>query len=349
MTNSTIQTTYLVTGVAGNLGNSVAARLLADGQRVRGLVLPGNPAVARVPAGVEIHTGDITKPASLESFFTTDDDSDLVVIHCAAMVTVSSAYNQVVHDINIGGTANIVAACQAHEVKKLVYVSSTGAIPETPKGTLITEPETFSPDDVVGYYGKSKAEATQLVLDAVRATGLDATIVFPTGICGPEDYAFGPVTGFIMDYCDGKMDTGVQGSFNAVDVRDLADAIVAATEHGRTGEGYILGNECVTMEDLLTQLSDLTGLPPVTKIVPAGVAKLLGRGADLYNRIAKKPLRMTGFAVYNLTRNNAFDSSKARRELGFTTRPFSETMYDTITWLENEGKILNQEKVLQAA
>ena len=60
MTNSTIQTTYLVTGVAGNLGNSVATRLLADGQRVRGLVLPGDPAVARVPAGVEIHTGDIT-------------------------------------------------------------------------------------------------------------------------------------------------------------------------------------------------------------------------------------------------------------------------------------------------
>ncbi len=102
------ETTYLVTGVAGNLGNSVATRLLADGRRVRGLVLAGDPAAIRVPAAVELFTGDVTDPVTLEPFFSTDGET--VVIHCAAVVTVNSGYSQLVHDVNVGGTANIVDA-----------------------------------------------------------------------------------------------------------------------------------------------------------------------------------------------------------------------------------------------
>ena len=74
--------------------------------------------------------------------------------------------------------------------------------------------------------------------------------MFQTGICGPDDYAFGPVASFIIDYCAGKMPGKIAGSFNAVDVRDLADAIVTCCEKGRKGEGYILGNECVSMQQM---------------------------------------------------------------------------------------------------
>ena len=69
---------------------------------------------------------------------------------------------------------------------------------------------------------------------------LDASIVFPSGICGPEDYAYGPVSSFIIDYVNGKMPSGVAGSFNAVDVRDLADGVISCCDKGRRGEGYIM-------------------------------------------------------------------------------------------------------------
>ncbi len=333
------KTIYLVTGVAGNLGSSVAAKLLEEGKKVRGLVLKGDPAAARVPHAVEICMGDVTDPESLERFFSTESEAEIIVIHSAAVVTVNPAYNPKVYDVNVAGTKNILNACAAHKVKKLVYVSSTGAIPELPEGMPITEISVFNPNNVVGFYGQTKAMATQAVLDAVREQNLDASIVFPTGICGPDDYAFGPVASFIMEYCAGKMPCGMEGSFNAVDARDLANAIVTCCEKGRKGEGYILGNECVSMRQMFQLLSELTGAKEVKTILPIPIAKLVGKLSDLSAKMTGKPAVMTSFAVYNLVRNNVFDCSKAKRDLDYHTRPFSETMKDTIDWLKREGKI----------
>ena len=339
MTDSEATTLYLVTGVAGNLGSSVAAQLIAEGRAVRGLVLAGDPAASRVPAEVDLRTGDVTDPGSLDAFFAADDGRDLVVIHCAAVVTVNAGFSQLVHDVNVTGTANIVDACLAHGVRKLVHVSSTGAIPEQPNGTPIAEVDHFDPDAVVGYYGWTKAAASQLVLDAVRDRGLDATLVFPTGIFGPDDYAYGPVASFILDYCAGRMSAGIEGSFNAVDSRDLATAIVRAADVGGRGECYVLGNECVSMAEMFKLLSRLTGTREVTTILPAWAGRVLGRTSDLVGSVTGRPGRMTSFAVYNLTRNNEFDSGKARRELGYTTRPFADSINDTIEWLVREGRI----------
>lgn len=333
------KTTYLVTGVAGNLGGAVASRLLADGKTVVGLVLDGDPAAARVPHGVKLITGDVTDTDSIERFFEAGADTEIIAIHCAAIVTVNPNFSQKVMDVNYGGTKNITDACINHRVKKLVYVGSTGGIPEAPHGTAITEPDTYDPKLVVGCYGESKALASQYVRDAALERGLDASLVFPTGICGARDYTYGMVASFIMDYCSGKMPAGVDGSFNAVDARDLADAIVAATEKGRPGEGYILGNECVSIERMFHLISTATGVKEVKTILPAGAARLMGKASDIAEKITKKPQRMTSFAVYNLLRNNTFDCSKAKNELGFRTRPFDETIADIIAWLAREEKI----------
>ena len=342
--NDQKDTLYLVTGVAGNLGSSVAAKLLDEGRKVRGLVLKGDPAAARLPKEVDVYIGDVTDEQSLERFFKVDDGTETIVIHCAAIVTVNPGFNQKVYDVNVGGTKNILNACIKHDVKKLVYVSSTGAVPNLPHGIAIAEPDNYDPENVVGYYGKTKAMASQAVLEAVENWDLDASIVFPTGICGPDDYAFGPVASFIIEYCEGKMPAGVEGSFNAVDARDLADAIVACCEKGRKGEGYILGNECVTMQQMFHLLSELTGTKEVTRILPAGAAKVLGKLSDLGEKITKKPMKMTSFAVYSLIRNNVFDCSKAERELGYKTRPFAETIEDMIVWLERENLVQMGEK-----
>lgn len=337
--NKDTKTIYLVTGVAGNLGSSIAARLLEDGKQVRGLVLKGDPAAKRVPNGVDVFVGDVTDKESLELFFSLNGEEEIIVIHSAAIVTVSPSYSQKVYEVNVVGTKNVLDACVKHKVKKLVYVSSTGAIPELPHRIPITEIKYFNPDDVVGFYGQTKAMATQAVLEAVKKQNLDASIVFPTGICGPDDYAFGPVASFIIEYCAGKMPCGMEGSFNAVDSRDLANAIVTCCEKGRKGEGYILGNECVTMKQMFHLLSECTGTKEIKWILPVPVAKLVGKLSDLGAKITGKPAVMTSFAVYNLIRNNEFDCSKAKRELDYHTRPFSQSIADTIEWLKKEQKI----------
>lgn len=177
---------YLLTGAAGFLGTSVCRQLLERGDKVCAFVLTGDKSVKYIPKEVELCESDLCNPADVNRFFKISAGMKSIVIHCASMVTVNPDFDQKLIDVNVGGTQNIIAACLNHsECKKLVYVSSTGAIPEMPKGQKIKEVNQFDPDKVVG---------SQEMLDAVRQHGLDACIVHPSGILGPNDYAVGAIS-----------------------------------------------------------------------------------------------------------------------------------------------------------
>jgi len=336
-------TLYLLTGAAGYLGSNVSRSLIAQKKAVRALVLNGDPAISHVPAEAEIVSGDILDTDSLEKFFSAPagmpEDVEIIVIHCASMVTVSPGLSEKLYAVNVTGTKNIIDACIRHKVKKLVYVSSTGAIPELSHGEVIREVDSFDPEAIIGGYGQTKAMATQLVLDAVKEHGLDASIVYPSGISGPNDYGNGYFTNVIIDYCHGKMPAGIAGSFNAVDVRDLAEGVIACAEKGRKGEGYILSNSAVSMGGLFTLISRYTGAKEVKTILPASVARVIAAISSFISIFTKKPGLITSFAIYNLTRNNVFSCEKAKQELGFRVRPFAETIRDMAVWLYNDRRI----------
>lgn len=334
---------YLVTGAAGFLGSHVCDELLERGELVRALVLPGDKSVAYVPKSVEIVEGDLCDADSLEEFFTVPEGWETIVIHCASMVTTNPDYNPKLIEVNVGGTKNIIEKCLSHpECRKMVYVSSTGAIPEQPKGTPITETDRFAPTDEktqVGAYSQSKAMATQEVLDACRERGLKACVVHPSGILGPKDYAVGETTGTVIKIMNGQMPIGMGGSFNLCDVRDLAYGCVAAADRGRIGECYILGNKEVTLKEVCQMLHDASGCRMPLLYVPIPMAyKLAEKMEKKAESTGEKPL-MTKFAVYNLARNNTFDYSKAERELGYHTRPYAETLRDEARWLVEQGYI----------
>lgn len=334
------KTKYLVTGAAGFLGGTVCRQLIDRGDEVRAFILPNDPAIKFVPDEAEVCVGDLTDRESLERFFAVEDGVETIVLHIASIVTVNPDYNQKVIDVNVGGTENIIDLCLSHpECKKLVYCSSTGAIPEMPKGEVIREVDNFEADDVLGCYSQSKAMASQKVLDAVHDRGLNACIVHPSGIMGPEDFAVGETTGSLIQIINGGMPAGIDGGFNLCDVRDLAAGTIAAADKGKCGECYILGNKEVKFKDFAKMVADEAGVKAPGFYLPIGMANIM---ADIMEKRAKrkgtKPV-MTKFSVYNLARNNCFDSSKAKRELGYTTRPYQETIHDEVMWLKKEGKI----------
>lgn len=334
---------YLLTGAAGFLGNHICSDLLDRGDRVRALVLRGDRSAKHIPAAVEIVEGDLCDINSLETFFKVPEGTDTIVIHCASMVTTNPDFNQKLVDVNVGGTQNIIDKCLEHpECKKMVYVSSTGAIPELPKGTKIAETDRFTPVDErtqVGCYSQTKAMATQAVLDACRERGLNACVVHPSGILGPRDYAIGETTGTIIKIMNGEMPMGMGGSFNLCDVRDLAQGCVAAADKGRSGECYILGNEEITLKEVCAILHKASGCKMPYFYLPIPMAYMLAAQMEKKaKKTGEKPL-MTNFAVYNLARNNAFDYSKAKRELGYHTRPYADTLRDEAQWLVAEGYI----------
>jgi len=333
-------TIYLVTGAAGHLGTNIVSQLLERGDAVRAFVLPKDPTAKYIPQKVEICEGDLCDADSVNRFFNIPNGIESVVIHCASMVTVNPDFNQKLIDINVGGAKNIIHACAEHpECKKLVYVSSTGAIPELPKGQKIKEVYEYNPDKVVGCYSQSKALATQAVLDAARDLGLNACVILPSGILGPNDHGNSETTSVLTQIIKGEMPVGIKGSFNLCDVRDLANGCILAADKGVTGQCYILGNGVITLKELCDLLVAETGCKKIPFYLPLGMADFL---AGILEKQAKKsgkrPL-MTTFSVYNLARNNDFDYSKAINELGYHVRSYKETIHDEVKWLAAEGRI----------
>lgn len=345
-----MKTIYLVTGAAGNLGGNIVHELVQKGKSVRALVLPGDPAARQLPEGIERVEGDLLEEEDLQAFFDLPEGHEIIVIHTAAIVTTDGEYNQKARDVNVKGTKNILEYCLAHNVKKLVYTSSSSAIPEPPRGQPIMEVSDFDPDRVIGFYAKTKAEASQLVADAVREKKLNGSIVFPAAIWGPGDYAFGYVTQLLADIANEKMPAGIVGGFNAADVRDIAHGVILCAEKAPSGVNYILGNAFVSVKDLFYETHLLTGVKEIKLMVPLWLAKLALPFFALYYRIRRSKPLFTSFALYNLTRNNNFCSDKAQKELGYETRPYSETIEDILLWLQEEGMIqspLLKEKMMK--
>ena len=334
---------YLLTGAAGFLGTNICMQLLEAGCKVRALVLPNDKSVKFIPEQVEVVLGDLTDAASLEAFFTVPEGCTSVVIHCASMVTVNPNYSEKLMAVNVGGTRNIITKVLNHpECEKMVYVSSTGAIAEQPHGTPITEVSKFTPCDpkkVVGAYSQSKATATQMVLDAVQVMGLKACVVHPSGILGPNDHAIGETTNTLLQIIKGEMPMGMQGSFNLCDVRDLAAGTIAAVDKGRIGECYILSNKTVTLKEMCDMLHAECNAKKIKFYLPLDLADKIAAGLEKQTEKTGKMPLMTTFSVYNLARNNEFDCTKARTELGYTTRSYEETIHDEVQWMIAEGLI----------
>ena len=327
---------YLVTGAAGHLGGTLIRLLRRRGAQVRGLLLPTE--TPSVPQGVEYVQGDIRDLDSLRPLFAGLEGRESYLIHTAGIVDISDQVSPLLYDVNVNGTKHILSLCREYQVKRLVYVSSVHAIPEGDKASVLHEVSVFSPDAVVGGYAKTKAEATQAVLDAAR-DGLDAVVVHPSGILGPYDRSGNHLVQLVTDYVRGKLPACVRGGYDFVDVRDVASGIVAAVEKGRSGECYILSGTYCEISHMLQLLHEISGRQEIKTILPAWFANLTAPLAEFYYKLLKQPPLYTKYSLYTLGANGHFSNRKAREELGYTSRPLIETLADTVTWLSNHRRI----------
>lgn len=258
------------------------------------------------------------------------------MIHCAGMISIRTTPGKRLRAINVTGTANIVALCQAHRAGKLIYVSSVHAIPEAKKGAVMAETTAFSPQAVSGPYAKTKAEATALVLAAAK-NGLNACVVHPSGIVGPEDYNLGSISSMIISYCRGRLPLGVEGGYDFVDVRDVASGILACCEKGVPGECYILSSEYVSIRTLLGRLQAESRGKRVLAFVPTVLAKILSPFAEGFSLLRREKPCFTPYSVAVLASNGHFSHAKATHDLGYSPRKFADTLRDTFRWLREKG------------
>lgn len=322
--------TYLITGANGHLGGTLVRMLSRAGAFVRGLILPGE-CPPSFP-GVCYIQGDVRDKDSLRPLFEGLAGKECIVIHTAGIVDISEHGSDLLYDVNVNGTKNIIALCREYQAHRLVYVSSVHAIPEKRKHlTVLREVSAFSPLWVEGGYAKTKAEATQAVLDAA-GQGLDAVVVHPSGIIGPYDGTGNHLVQMIGDYLHNRLPACVNGGYDFVDVRDVAKGCLLAAHKGRAGECYILSNRHYEVKEVLEMVRRETGrrrLPVLPMWMAKAAAPLMEFSA---RRRHARPL-YTRYSLYTLQSNDRFSHDKASAELGYRPRDLRRTVADTVRWL----------------
>jgi len=283
---------------------------------------------------VEKVDGDLCAPDSLRKAFEGAD----IVYHCAGIISILPGQHKQLHQVNVLGTRNVVNMCLETKVKRLVYTSSIHALSEPAPGIIFDESREFNPKNVLGEYSKSKTLGTLEVIKGIKK-GLDAVILCPSGIIGPYDYRVSEMGKLIVDFVKGKVKAYVDGAYDFVDVRDVAEGLLLACEKGKKGECYILSGQQISVRQLLKFLEGITGVKAPLFKMPHQLARVTGFFNVLYCNLMKiKPL-FTPFSIDVLASNSLVSCQKAQDELGYSSRSIYESLSDTIQWFKQEGVI----------
>ncbi len=325
---------YVITGATGHIGYALLKKLEQSGARVRILIRKDSPVFYGIDC--EKAYGDVTDSDSLDATFAGAD----VVFHLAGIIDINVGNDDVIWKVNYEGTQNVVRAVQKCGVRRLVYTSSVDAYIPLPGDQIMRETDVFDPDALDGTYAKTKAAATNFVLDAVRNEGLDAVVVFPGACIGPYDFKVSNAGEMVRMFMHGHFPATVNlGMYNFVDVRDVADGMIAAAEKGRTGEGYILCGEKISTDKFIATVAQACGKKPPALRLSEGIVKLAAPLMEVYYKFSHTTPLFTRYTIRKLKSNCNFSIEKARNELGYNPMSVRQSVQDMVEWIrENEKK-----------
>lgn len=316
---------YLVTGATGFLGAHIVRRLLRDGHAVR--ILRREPSSLQDLQGLPVEEviGDITNMTSAREAVAGVDG----VIHAAAKISYWPQEAKDIMHVNGYGTKCMADAALEASVKRFVYVSSVMAIGIPAPGTLGDESLSYNFSKSPNPYSEGKHAGELFVADAVTR-GLHAVIVNPGAIIGPVDRrrAVGGL------FFPGKINRYfyVSGGMSAVDVEDVVEGILRAAEKGRSGERYLLTGESVSYRQMRTVIAQVMGETVPFIPIPSAVLKGIAAAGDWVSRLTRHKPRISLPMARFLPLDLYYTSQKARTELGWTYRPFRESVERAVRW-----------------
>ena len=227
----------LITGSSGHVGSNLIRELSKQDYKIRCIDFDGD---YRAYEGfdVEVIKGDITNKDSLHSVFKNVD----IVFHTAALINLDRRYEKQIRQVNVEGTRNVCEAAVKAGVKKLIHFSSVDAFYRFPIEEPLFESRSLIDDPNAVPYDLSKADGQKIVLEFCEKD-LDASIIHPTSIVGPNDFKPGLPMQEMVNLANGKRKLVPNWGYNFVDVRDLCITAISAVKLGRTGQNYIVGGE----------------------------------------------------------------------------------------------------------
>ncbi len=314
-----------VTGATGHVGNVLVKELYSKGHHVTSLVLPNDKYKDLIEPYTEIVFGNILDYNLLKEVVKDYD----VVYHLAGIVEIGSGKKKKIYNINIEGSKNILKVCQENKIKRLLYTSSVHAFEELPKGEITTEPLEFNYKKVKGNYAKTKALASELMLNQTDKD-LEVVIVCPSGVIGPYDYQLSNTGQLFVDFLLRRLTAYIKGSYNFVDVRDLVSGIISASIKGRKNEVYLLTGSNISVKDLLDMISEITEMKKIKTKLARWFILSMSYFAELYYIARRQKPLFTHYSIKVLGANHLFSCEKAKKELDYKTRDIKETISDTL-------------------
>ncbi|HEY9594444.1 MAG TPA: NAD-dependent epimerase/dehydratase family protein [Spirochaetia bacterium] len=319
-----------VTGATGHVGTTLIRTLLGQGYTVRALVHHGAQGLDGL--NVERTKTDIADPAGLIAAFRGVD----VVFHTAARISITAGDADAVRAVNIEGTRNVLAACREAKVGRLVHFSSIEALEPYPLDSPVDEGRPFVTHRSGSPYAVSKATAESAVRAAIDE-GLDAVVINPTAIIGPFDVRPSLLGQAVISIATGRIPALVDGGFDWVDVRDVAETAIRAAETAPAGARYIVGGRWASMKELAELVCDSAGGRPPTLMCPFFLAEAWAPIATGLARVAGRAPLFTTYTLRVLRGNRNVSHARAARELGYTPRDLRTTVEETCGWFRDRG------------
>jgi len=323
--------TVLVTGASGFLGSAIAAALRARGDGVRVLVRPSSARANLDPADA-LCVGDLRDRASLKAAL----KGVRFLFHAAADYRLWAKDPDEIARNNVEGTRLIMEEALKAGVERIVYTSSVATL-KLADGAAATEDNPLAEGEAIGAYKQSKVAAERLVEAMVRRDRLPAVIVNPSTPIGPRDVKPTPTGRIIVEAASGRMPAFVDTGLNLAHVDDVAAGHLAALERGQVGERYILGGDNVLLADMLADIARLVGRRPPTLKLPRTMLYPLACAAELMASVRGVEPFITIDGLRMARHHMFFDDAKARRELGYVSRPYREGLSDAIAWFRARG------------
>lgn len=320
----------LVTGGTGFTGVNLVSALLQRGDSVRILMRGTSNSEALAGLDCDKFIGDIRDPKAVSAALQGCDR----VFHLAALVGYWRATRKEVYSVNAEGTRVVMQACLEAGIEKVVHTSSVSAIGMPGSGEIATEETPFDERSRKIGYSDSKRMAEEHVQKAVKQ-GLHAVIVNPAQIVGPGDHAM-YIGHVLRDLKRGYIPAVPSGGMCMVDVNAVVAGLLAAADHGRVGQRYILGGENLSHLKICETAAEVVGRPAPNRVIPTWILPPAAHVVDAINAVTRRSTTICGDHVRLGSDFLFYDSGKAISELNYPMLPFRSALLRAYEWfLEN--------------
>jgi dihydroflavonol-4-reductase len=324
----------LITGANGFLGSNLIKALLNENEEIIAMVRPTSN-LRRLEEYKDRIEFRYCQLHDYDMLIETLQGIDRV-IHLAANVRIGSFKKKEIYRDNVIGSQNIFNAAKTLKIKEILYVSSISIFGSSIED--IVNEEDIAKGKIMSTYGETKLESYYAFKNAYN-NGLNIKAVIPANIYGPDDPNFGPL---FKNYVQKHLKI-IAGNLNAnmgmVYIDDVCSGILLAAKKGKSGEAYILNAENITLNNLLKKAEQITGIKPPSRKIPKPIIKSAALLSDLTGRIVRNNMllnRQSAKLLY--TTHPMFDSSKARKKLGWIPQDFNKTFEYTLQWYLDKYK-----------